>query len=329
MKLTQIHQSILLAGILAAIAATLYFKSKETSPAITERTTAAGTSARKPAASSRSTKISARSTLPSQSDPEFQSFLQSLEKLAASHPELALTKLGDITDPTLLSLALGSVATGWASIDPKAVAMWVSGLATESQQIDAAIGLIPIWTKSAPEDCLQWITQCPLGNFREVSMVELADAWSVTNPQVALTQFLQMGSEDGTARGLQTIVSQWALDSPDAAVNCITQIRETPRRDELLEAAVASLSNQNPKLAWKYCDRFTDPETAEQTRSTTLQAMAETHPQDAVKLAGNSDSLLAGVARGWFSTDEKAASAWINSLPDPEQVAKLREAIAE
>ena len=141
-----------------------------------------------------------------------------------------------------------------------------------------------------------------------------------------------MGSEDGTERGLQTIISQWSLDSPDAAVNYLGQIEDTSRRDEFLQTAIVNLSNQNPELAWKYCDRFTDPETAELTRSTALEAMAETHPQDAVKLAelgGNSDALLTGIARGWFSSDEKAATAWINSLPDPQRVARLLEAVAK
>lgn len=333
MEMTTARKYSLLAGMIFAAGTCIYFLRQDTSPPAMGIETPVGAHLRKSTAiRSRSSEAPIQPELPSESAPESEVILQSLENLAASDPKQALAKLGEITDPTLLSLALASVASGWATTDPQGAALWVVSLNTESQQVDAAMGLVPKWAESAPEDCLAWVSQCPLGNLREVSLVELADAWSAKHPQEAFARFLGLGSEDGTERGLQSIISQWSLDSPDAAVSYLSQIADVSRRDEFLQAALTRISEQNPELTWNYCDRLTDPETTEQTRSTALQAIAESHPQDAIRLAataGNSELLLTGIARGWFSTDAAAAKAWITSLPDPEQVAKLLEAVAE
>ena len=333
MKMTTARKYILLSCVLVAGVAGVYFIRRDALPTATSIGNPVGTHLRKSTAHrSRSAEIPSEPALPSESAPESGVFLQSLENLAASDPKQALVKLADITDPTLLSLALASIASGWATTDPQAAGLWVVGLKTENQQVDAAMGLVSKWAQSAPEDCLAWVSQCPLGNLREVSLVELADAWSAKHPQEAFARFFEMGSEDGKERGLQSIISQWTLDAPDAAVSYLSQIADVARRDEFLQAALTSLSDENPELTWNYCDRFTDPETAEQTRSMVLQALAEDRPQDAIRLAeagGNSEILLTGIARGWFSTDAAAAKAWIASLPDPEQAAKLLEAVAE
>jgi hypothetical protein len=164
-----------------------------------------------------------------------------------------------------------------------------------------------------------------------MSLVELADAWGSSHPQEALARFLVLENDDGRERGLQTIVTQWALDAPQAAIDSISRMDTAARRDEFLQAALVSLTNQDPELTWKYSDRFADPATVEHVRSMALEAIAETRPQDAIKLAatgGNSATLLTGIARGWASADDAGAKAWIRSLADPDLAAKLLQAIS-
>ena len=70
----------------------------------------------------------------------------------------------------------------------------------------------------------------------------------------------------------------------------------------------------------------------EQVRGMALKAMAETRPLEALKLAeaaGNCEALLAGIARGWASTDDSAAEEWIASVADPALAARLREATSD
>lgn len=272
-----------------------------------------------------------RSAFAGEATPESQAWLVSLGKLASRDPQQALAQLAGILDPTLRSLALATIAKGWAQADAPAAANWVAGLQPEDDAARAALGLIPVWAASAPADCLDWANHRPPGSLREMSLVELADAWGSAHPQEALTRFLALESDDGSERGLQTIVTQWALDAPQAAVDSISRLDPALRRDEFLQAALVSLSNQDPALTWKYSDRFADPATVEHVRSTALEAMAETRPQDAIKLAatvGNSETLLTGIARGWASADDAAARTWIRSLADPDLAAKLLQTIS-
>jgi len=263
---------------------------------------------------------------------ESQAWLCSLEELAARDSQQALSKLAKIQDPDLLLLALAAVATGWGKLDPQAAADWLVGLETDTQRTSAALGLIPVWAASAPADCLNWATRSPAGNLREISLVELADTWCSNHPQEALSRFLALPSEAGSERGLHAIVSQWALNDPQAAIGHLSQLNSSPRRDEFLETALVSLSNQDPDLTWKYATRFSDPSTVDYVRSMALEAIAETRPQDAIRLAasgGNSETLLTGIARGLAANDSAAAQAWIGSLSDRELAARLSQQIAK
>jgi hypothetical protein len=330
-KPSTVRNSLLAAGIMAAVGAAVYFKGATAAPTAGGETSMPEGSSRKSTATSTRPVRAVTRSFASESDPGFQTFLKSLEQLAGQDSKQALVQLAEIKDPELLAPALAAIARGWAAADPDAAATWLLGLEPE-KQVDAATGLIPVWVDRSPDDCLRWVGQCPMGDLREVAMVEAADAWSSKDPQAAFARFLTLGNEDGTERGLQAIVSQWAQDAPDAAVNYLAKLEDPSQRDEFLQAALASLSNKDPELAWKYCDRFADPETAEQTRGTVLEAIAESRPQDAIKLAesgGNGEDLLEGIARGWATLDDEAAKAWIQSLPDPEMVKKLLEAIAE
>ncbi len=258
-------------------------------------------------------------------------FLPTLEALASNNPKKALANLAEIEDPDQLSLALAAVASGWAQEDPLAAAKWVAGL-PESQRGAAAAGLISVWAASAPAECFAWATQQNSGNLREESLVKLAEVWGTSNPQQALTGFLALPTDDGSDRGLRTIVSRWATADPSVAVDQISALEKSTRRDVLLQAALVSVSSQDPELAWKYADRVSDRKSVEQIRGVALKTMAETRPLDAIKLAetaGNSETLLAGIARGWAVTDDSAAEEWIASLQDPDMAARLRAATSE
>lgn len=332
MKLKPLPKLLIGAAVLIAGLEGLSLLTGFTHPATGDRSAPPAESvARKSSAGDPRPTRAATRTFASDSDPEFLAFLDSLKTLASQDPQQALAKLAEIKNPELLSPAISSIAGGWAGADPEAAAAWLLGLEPD-KQVDAATGLIPVWMDRSPDDCLQWVGQCPMGDLREVAMVEAADAWSSKDPEAAFARFLTLGNEDGTERGLQAILSQWAQDAPDAAVNYLAKLDDPSQRDEFLQAALASLSNKDPELAWRYCDRFADPETAEQTRGTVLEAIAESRPQDAIKLAesgGNGEELLEGIARGWATLDDDAAKAWIRSLPDPETVKKLLEALSD
>jgi len=112
----------------------------------------------------------------------------------------------------------------------------------------------------------------------------------------------------------------------------MTPHRPLKRRDEFLETALVSLSNQDPDLTWKYSTSFSDPATVEHVRSMALEAIAETRPADAIKLAetgGNTETLPGGVARGWAAYDEVAAKTWLGSLPDRDLSTRLNQQITK
>lgn len=270
-------------------------------------------------------------SIESQSTPESEARLTALEELAARDPKQALAELEGVQDPTLRALALSSVATGWARVDPLAAAKWVAALQPQGQATDAALGLISVWAASAPAACLDWASHLPAGDLREAALVELADAWSSADPQEAFSRFLGLESDDGSEQGLQSIVSQWALDAPQTAAESLGKIEDATRRDELLQTALTGLASQDPELTWKYADRFADPETIEQVRGLALESLAETKPQDAIKLAesgGNGEFLIASIARGWAVADDTAAKAWIATLADQDLAARLLDELS-
>ena len=327
MKLTLAKQSVIAAGFLAVAAAVIFLK-KSPAPV---KGGATPDSERPPrSATSRSPRPAVRSASASETNPDSPSFLPSFEALASSNPKKALADLAEIEDPDLLSLALAAVGSGWAQVDPQAAAQWVAGLSSEDQRREASAGLISAWSASAPADCLAWVAQNPADDLRAESLVNLADVWGSSDPQAALTGFLAL--EGGSDPGLRSIVSRWVIDDPAAAVENVSALDKSSKRDELLQAALVSLSSQDPELAWKFSNRVTDRKATEQIRSAALKAMAETRPLEAIKLAeaaGNSEALLAGIARGWASIDESAAEEWIASLADLNLAARLREATSE
>lgn len=261
---------------------------------------------------------------------ESQERLRELENLASAHPRKALTKLPAYRDTDLLPLALTAIAKGWALSDPLAAAQWAASLESSDDQVSAALGLIPVWTEKNPEECLAWTNSLASGNMREVSLVEIADTWVAKEPEKALGRFLSLEREAGTERGLHAITAQWPLDDPDKAISHIAALDPANRRDEFLETALVSLTNQDPDRVWKESTRFDDPNRIEHVRAMSLEAMAETRPQGALKLAesvGNSPVLLEAITRGWASQDVPAAKAWIATLQDRDLAETLGKSL--
>ena len=327
MKLTLAKQSVIAAGFLVTAAAVIFLKN---SPAPIKGGKTPEVERPQRSANSRNPRPSVRSASTSETNPDSPAFLPSFEALASSNPKMALADLAKIEDPDLLLLALAAVAAGWAQVDPQAAAQWVAGLPSEDQRREAGAGVISAWAASAPADCLAWVAQNPAGDLREESLVKLADAWGSTDPQAALTGYLALAG--GSDSGLRSIVSRWVIDDPSVAVENVSALGISSKRDELLQTALVSLSSQDPELAWKFSERMADRKSIEQVRSMALKTMAATRPLEAIKLAeavGNSEVLLVGIARGWASTDDSAAEQWIASLADPELAARLREATSE
>lgn len=263
---------------------------------------------------------------------ESQERLRELETLASTDPRKALTKLPSYRDTDLLPLALTALARGWALSDPQAAAQWAAGLEASEDQVSAVLGLVPVWAAKAPEACLAWTGTQPAGNMREVALVEVADTWVSKDPQEALGSFLAMKPEVGTERGLHAITAQWPLDDPDKAIEHIAALDPSDRRDEFLETALVSLTNQDPDRVWSEATRFNDPKRVEHVRAMSLEAMAETRPQGALKLAesvGNPPVLLEAITRGWASQDVSAAKAWIATLQDADLAETLTKSIED
>lgn len=259
-----------------------------------------------------------------------QDELRSLEELAARDPNLAISQIEKIVDPDSKLLALRVVAAGWGRVDPHAAANWLEGLDSEEQQVDAIIGLVPVWVKKSAFDCLSWARELPEGASREVSLVQIADSWTSLDPSTALVEYFKQEPEEGTERGLHVIASQWAIDAPEVAIDFIIRMKDEPRREEFLQTALVSLTNKDPMLAWRYSNQFSSPVVIEHVRSMALEAMSETNPQEAISLAekhGNTEKLLSGIARGWAMLDAKAAKTWAASIQDPEISARLIKSI--
>lgn len=237
-----------------------------------------------------------------------QNEVQSIEDLARHDSAAAILRLDSLSDPELRALALAAIARGWAEVDPQAAGAWVAKLESENDAISAALGLIPAWVSVSP------------------------DAWVAVDPKRAVSSYFALKPEPGSETGLHVIVSQWALDAPEEAMQYFTQVTDLPRREEFLETALVSLTNKNPALVWsRAATGFSDPARILNVRAMALEAMSETNPSEAIQLAesvGNDPELLMGIARGWSFKDEAAAKVWINSITDPELIKSLMKEIS-
>lgn len=246
--------------------------------------------------------------------------LQDLERLARLDPAQAVAQLAEFNDPATRGLALGAIGSGWGDADPISAARWLEGLDTEDEQVAAALGLIPVWAGRRAEEALDWsLGRTQDSNLRELSLLEVADVWASAVPELAMARFLALPSEAGTERGLHAISTQWALDSPDHAIRYFAALDPAGRRDEFLEAALVSLTNENPELAWAEARRVNDPERVAHIQSQALEGIAESRPADALRLAetdGNRQLNFLGIARGWATWDAQAAATWAATLED-------------
>lgn len=253
-------------------------------------------------------------------------WLQSFEELAAKDPSAALSGFEKIDEPDSQALALRAIAAGWGRLDPCAVARWLEGLESKDHQVDAIMGLVPVWVKKSASDCLSWAKELPKGISREVSLVQIADSWTSIDPSAALVEYFKQEPEEGTERGLHVIASQWAIDAPEVAIDFIMRMKDEPRREEFLQTALVSLTNKDPIMTLRYSDQFSSPAVVEHVRSMALEAISESNPQHAISIAqehGNTEKLLSGIARGWAMLDADAAKKWAASIQDVEVSARL------
>lgn len=278
------------------------------------------------------TPVTRKNRIPPNPGFEFDSAISSLELLAEKDPAKALDTLNDLAESEFRSEALAAIAGGWAKFDLMAAVTWIEGLEPLDDQVSALAGLVPVWVARDALGCFEWSGTHPAGVFREMSFVETADAWTQTAPASAFSKFLSSTSEVGTERGLHTIVDQWATNEPIAAIDGIAALDPSGRRDEFLETALISLTNSNPALSWAEARKVGDPERLTYIRETALEAMAETSPKEALRLAATEEKttgLLSAIGRGWALNEPEAARAWAASLKDPTQSEAVLKSISE
>jgi hypothetical protein len=248
--------------------------------------------------------------------------LGDLERLALVDPELAQAQLKFFTDSDMRGLALAAIGRGWAGKDPEAAARWIEGLELETDQTDAALGLIPVWAEGQPEQALKWsLARAENSTLRELSLLEVADAWGSNFPRQAMETFFTLPDEPGRERSLHVISTQWALAHPEEAIRFFSELDPADRRDEFLEAALVSLTNENPELSWREAHKVGDPGRVAHIQSQALEAIAESRPQDALRLATTSGDMrlnFLGIARGWSFLNPEEAQIWARNLEEPE-----------
>jgi hypothetical protein len=245
-----------------------------------------------------------------------------LEQLSRVDAKQAMAYLDSITDSDQRGLALSAIGSGWGETDPEEAARWLEGLESDQEQVHAAWGLVSVWAARKPEDALAWALAREAGSaLREVSLLEVADAWSRHFPRQATERFLTSPDEEGTERGMHVITTQWAVNAPEEAIRYFSSLDPARRRDEFLESVLVSLTNENPELSWREAHRLGDAGRVAHVRSQALEAMAEVQPQEALKLAAMDGDLrlnYMGIARGWAYLNREEAQAWAGSLEDLE-----------
>jgi hypothetical protein len=196
---------------------------------------------------------------------------------------------------------LSEAMLGWLEKDPPAASTYILDHVDDGKMIeclhDAASALFYVDKPLA----LQWPEKLPAGEIRETAILEIAKAYSETDPKEAAEWVVRLPSKTGM-EAIESVMSHWAQKDSDAALAWINS-RAGNLREEALVSFCRSLPGKSAGKAIEAANLITDPA----RRVQTIEAV----------VANTSDSALEQVRGGIQS-----------SLLSPEQKAQLLAKIA-
>jgi hypothetical protein len=107
---------------------------------------------------------------------------------AKRDPEVVEQWLNEVNDPVLREQLAGSLAIGYAELDPvQAVNLAVQSLPSGQVLDQSLAGIAWTWALRDPATVGTWVAQFPEGNTRQMALENLMNVWGNHDPNAALT----------------------------------------------------------------------------------------------------------------------------------------------
>jgi len=203
---------------------------------------------------------------------------------------LAISLLANITDPSVRSVAINSVASGWAISDPQAALTWVQTL-PDSDATSRAAALNTIVT-----------------------------TWSKTDSAAAVA-FVQNSSDPSAFLSIAPALTQtMATTNPQAALAFAQSLPEGTAQTQALSNALVGVAGSNFTAAWTDATNL-PPGDSQNTIMTNLVGVEAA--KDPTQAAGLIQQLPPGptqlsattrLASTWVKLDPQAFTIWLNGL---------------
>ena len=112
--------------------------------------------------------------------------------------------------------AVGSLASGWAQVDPEAAIQWALSLPDAGQRDRALQNATGTWAAADPYEASAWINSLPAGKDRDIATRNLVGALSAAEPETAWTWALSIGSSEQRRSALE--LAYMGMVKKDAAL---------------------------------------------------------------------------------------------------------------
>ena len=137
---------------------------------------------------------------------------------------------------------LEMAATEWAKRDPEAVEQWVNQVNDPDLRQQLAGSLAIGYAELDPGQAMDWALQSlPPGQVLDQSLAEIAWTWAMRDPATAGTWVAQFPEGQARQMALENLVNVWGNHDPTAALDWIESLPEGPLQTEAATDLLAAV----------------------------------------------------------------------------------------
>lgn len=212
----------------------------------------------------------------------------------------------------------------WLEVDPKTASRWI---AAQPEASEEQARLVAQQYLSDDKEMQAFCNELPDTAWREgfLSVASLEMAGSAPARAAELAKRMKPGPAQTNA--LETVVYDWATHDLKGAIDLVESVADPVLREKALMMTAKAIAVGDPDLGAQWLANSVKSEgMLKETGQSIVAIWAETSPADAAQwLSRVADPTVRVEAvnvlvRAWIKTDATSAQAWIQTLPERDQV---------
>lgn len=212
----------------------------------------------------------------------------------------------------------------WLEVDPEAASRWI---AAQPEASEEQARLVAQQYLADDKEMKAFCNELPDTAWKEgfLSVASLEMAGSAPARAAELAKQMKPGPAQTNA--LETVVYDWATHDLKGALGLVESVADPVLREKALVMTAKAIAVGDPDLGAQWLATSVKSEGAlKETAQSIVAIWAERSPADAALwLSRASDPTVRaeavnGLVRAWIKTDATSAHAWIQTLPERDQV---------